>query len=172
MTLAVGFCGHVAVTVAVDFRVVDRREIRVRDGQPYHHARVRPLAEARTIIDQANADARERMLDGIGRLRSDLGPRDLAAVGLVLGSFRLPSSLEALLASHPACHAAEGEMSREAVLAVAEELGLPVIGVRDRDLEIDADVESAGKALGPPWRKEHKRAAAVARLALASQRRP
>jgi hypothetical protein len=95
-----------------------------------------------------------------------MAPDTIAAVGLVLGSFRLPLSLEALLASHPACHAAEGEMSREAVFAAADVLGLPVTGVRDRDIEISAAVSAMGKSLGPPWRKDEKLAATVAWLAL------
>jgi hypothetical protein len=166
--LAVGFRAAVAVTVGPDLTVVDRREIHVRNGQPYHLARSKPIAQARKIIDRANAEARERMLDGMRRLIDDLAPNELVAVGLVLGSFRLPSSLESLLASHPACHAAEGEMSREAVFAAADVLGLPVTGVRDRDIEVGTEMSALGRTLGPPWRKDHKLAATVAWLALHS----
>jgi hypothetical protein len=164
--LAVGFCSKVAVTVAPALEVVDRREVRVRNGQPYHLARTKPLAEAKRIVDRANAEARKRMLDGLRELIDDVAPDEVVAVGLVLGSFHLPTSLEKLLASHPACHAAEGEMSREAVFAGAEELSLPVTGVRDREIVVGADVDALGKTLGPPWRKEHKLAATVAWLAL------
>jgi hypothetical protein len=157
MKLAVGFSARFAVTVGQGLRVVERREIRVRNGQPYHLARSKPLPEAKKILDRAHAEARTRMLDGINALVADV---------LVLGSFHLPSSLAALLASHPACHAAEGEMSREAVLAVAEELGLPVTGVPGREIHVSDDVETLGKSIGPPWRKDHKLAASVAWLAL------
>jgi hypothetical protein len=167
MRLAVGFCGRVAVTVCSKNTVVDRREIRVRDGQPYHLARTKPITEARRIIDRASAQARVRMLDGLRKLMSDVSPDEVVVIGLVLGSFHLPSSLEALLASHPACHAAEGEMARESVLAAADDLGLPVTALRDRDLNVSAEIEALGKTVGPPWRKDHKRAAAVAWLALA-----
>jgi hypothetical protein len=166
MKVAVGFSARFAVTVAPGLTVVDRREIRVRNGQPYHLARTEPLPEARKILDRASSEARQRMLDGINQLITDVAPNEIAAVGLVLGSFHLPSSLEALLASHPACHAAEGEMSREAVLAVSEELGLPVTGVPGREIHVSDDVEGLGKTIGPPWRKDHKLAATVAWLAL------
>jgi hypothetical protein len=166
--LAVGFRAAVAVTVGPGLAVVDRREIRCRDGQPYHLARSKPIPQAREIVDRANAEARSRVLDGLRQLAQDVAPDGLVAVGLVLGSFRLPSSLESLLASHPACHAAEGEMSREAVFAAADVLGLPVTGVRDRDIEMGTEVSALGRTLGPPWRKDHKLAATVAWLALHS----
>ena len=166
MDLAVGLCARYAVTVGPDLTVVDRREIRVRDGQPYHLARSKPLAEARRILEKANADARRRMREGLELLREDVAPDEITAAGLVLGSFNLPSDLAKLLASHPACHAAEGEMSREALLAVADELHLPVTAMRDREVRVSDEVERLGKSIGPPWRKDHKLAAAVAWLAL------
>jgi hypothetical protein len=162
---AVGFRGHVAVTVGPDLEVVDRREIRVRDGQPYHLARSKPVAQARKVIERAQAEANARMLEAITGLRRDL---DVTAVGLVLGSFHLPSKLEDLLASHPACHAAEGEMAREAVFAACEALHLPVTAVRDREIEITERVDRIGKLIGPPWRKDHKLAAVVAWRALSA----
>ena len=168
MKLAVGLCSRFAVTVGPDLAVLDRREIRVRDGQPYHVARTKPLPEAKRILDTAHDEARTRMREGLERLRDDIAPDEIVAAGLVLGSFNLPSDLSKLLASHPACHAAEGEMSREALLAVAEELRLPVTAVRDREIHVAQDVELLGKRIGPPWRKDHKLAASVAWLALAA----
>jgi len=99
---------------------------------------------------------------------TDVAPHTIGHFGLVLGSFHLPSNLSDLLASHPACHAAEGEISREAVFAASEELKLPVTAVRDRELVITDEIERIGKTIGPPWRKDHKLAAAVAWRALAT----
>jgi len=166
MRLAVGFCARFAVTVGPDLTVVDRREIRVRNGQPYHLARAKPLPEAKKLLDRANTEASKRMLEGLNGLVAVLAPDELTGIGLVLASFHLPSDLSKLLASHPACHAAEGEMSREAVLAAADELKLPVTAVRDREIVVTDEVERLGKTIGPPWRKDHKLAASVAWLAL------
>jgi hypothetical protein len=167
VNLAVGFRGHVAVTVGGDLTVIDRREIRVRDGQPYHLARTRPIADAQKIVDCAHNEAKKRMRDGLRQLANDVEPHTIGALGLILGSFRLPSKLEDLLASHAACHAAEGEISREAVFALSEELKLPLTAVRDHEITITEEIERLGKDIGPPWRKDHKLAAAVAWLAAA-----
>ena len=53
-----------------------------------------------------------------------------------------------------------------ALLEAASHLGLRVSLVDPDQLAISAALDAAGKALGPPWQKDHKLAASAALLAL------
>lgn len=50
------------------------------------------------------------------------------APGIVMSAYELPRTLGATLRSHPACHAAEGQMTRDALVSACESLGLRVLG--------------------------------------------
>jgi len=92
----------------------------------------------------------------------------------------LPSDIFEILVSHPLVHAAEGQLFRGALAGAAELCGLPVtrfvwqdlyeqaaarIGTSDESLR--AQLTGLGRALGPPWQRDQKEAAAAAWLALA-----
>ena len=153
----------VALTgVGDDLGVAVRAEVRTRESQPFHDAEGLPIAEAESLIAAA-LDA------AIARAARDLAPivADLAEAGLELSGaavatkvYRLPSTLEAILRSHTSCHAAEGQMTGDALVGACEQLGIAVTVVPN--LDIDPRAEPVGKLLGPPWRKEHKIAASAA----------
>lgn len=177
---AIGFKGAVAVTVGGTPdapSVLDRRVIVVRTGQPYHLARTLAPAAAEKLIEQELDKAVERATSG---LKAVVDAHRVKRAGLCMSAYRLPSSLEKLLASHPACHAAEGQMTRDALIAASESFGLTVAGVLERDAESQAAaalrigvdelavrVAALGKTVGPPWRKDERLAACVALVALA-----
>jgi hypothetical protein len=92
----------------------------------------------------------------------------------------LPTDILEILASHPLVHTAEGRLFREAIAGAAEQRSLPVtrfvqqdlyeqaaaqIGMSDESLR--AQLTGLGRALGPPWQRDQKEAAAAAWLALA-----
>jgi hypothetical protein len=172
--------------------VLDRRRLSLCDGsfprQPYHAAEELPAAKAAALV--------ERSLDTADRLaRAEVnaaakalagGGRHVAAAGLLLGSARpLPGSLPAILGSHPLIHTAEGEMYRNALRTACERAGIPVVGLRERDISetaavrlgLDGDALRArltalGKPLGPPWSQDEKLAALAAWLAMLGPGRP
>jgi hypothetical protein len=169
--------------------VVDRRRCDIIGPddvrQPYHAAAEMDHAAGEALVaavaDVAAAGARA----ALAALAEDLDGATIAALALRAGSDRaLPSSLAGILARHTAMHMAEGELYREAWAAAADERGVPV-AVHPRG-EADALAAAAlgttvdrlaallaalGQTLGPPWRAEHKEAAAGALAELAEHTR-
>ncbi len=103
------------------------------------------------------------------------------ACGITLGSGRALPALEKVLASHALIHTAEGEFYRNVVAEAGEHCGLPVLGVKEREIferaashlkvdaaELERRVAILGKPIGPPWTQDQKYAALVAWLALAN----
>lgn len=162
----IGLAGSTAVTltgVGADLGVLDRRAIRTRDCQPYHDAQGLPIGQAEKLIADAFDRAVARATDDVRALIDGLD-RDVAMAGISFKEYRLPSSIEVRLRSHPMCHGAEGEMTRDALWAACEALGLHV-HASPADA-IDPRAEGVGKVIGAPWRKEHKLAATAALGAL------
>ena len=163
--VSVGLCGRVAVAltgVGDDLGVVARGDVRTRESQPYHAAQELSLEEAeRLIADTADASAR-RATDDLRRLAEEIAATggQLVRAAVVGRDYRLPKTLAATLRSHPACHAAEGQMTVDALTAACNALGLDVMVTTDQSL--DPRVEHVGKLVGPPWRKEQKLAATAA----------
>lgn len=173
--------------------VVDRRRCDIIGPddvrQPYHAAADMDEAEAEALVaavtDVAAAGARAALTT----LAADLGDGDegvtIAALAVRAGSDRaLPSTLAGILARHTAMHMAEGELYRDAWAAAAEERGLPVAVHPRGEAEslaaaalgttvdrVGALLVSLGQQLGPPWRAEHKEAAAGALAELAGHTR-
>ena len=170
MAVAIGLHGRTAVAltgVGDDLGLVARTDVRTRESQPFHLAQGLPLDEAERLIARSEDEAVERATADLRRLVDDeLRARELrvAAVGVAAKAYRLPSSLDAILRSHPLCHAAEGKLTNDALVAAATALGLEVTVLTDG--AIAPEVDALGKVVGPPWRKEHKLAATVALRAL------
>ena len=91
----------------------------------------------------------------------------------------LPSTIGGILESHPATLIADAEMYRATLEEAAEALGFGVVlyprrsefDEAARALEVDAArlgelLTGMGRELGPPWRKDHRIAAASAIAAL------
>jgi hypothetical protein len=105
---------------------------------------------------------------------------EAVAGGLLLAGGRPLPGLRDVLASHALIHAAEGELFRDALRRASHRCGLRVAEVRERELEqraarslrrpvaeLGRRLAEWGRALGPPWTLDEKRAALVAWLALA-----
>jgi hypothetical protein len=144
--------------------VLDRKRVELVDEslprQPYH-----AVAEAglpRSVIDAAAQVATSAVVQ---ELRSHTG---VEVVAVVASERRIPSSIEQILRSHALLHAAEGQLFERAVMVAAGNIGLPVYVAEPKFLEVTAAVDTLGRSIGPPWQKDHKRAATAALVALGS----
>lgn len=164
--------------------ILDRRRIEIADRtipgsvQPFHMARDLGIAKARKYLSRGQAAARELAIAALRKAMEDLGDRRAVACGMVMSSGRLPESLEATLASHPAIHTAEGEFFREAIIQAAERCKLPVRKVKEKelfdvaaiqfgiaDVDLQDRIDRLRKVLGSPWRQDEKYAALAGWLA-------
>ena len=89
--------------------------------------------------------------------------------GMLLASGRALPALPNILASHALVHAAEGEFFRKVVREACESCHIPVIGIRERELNKQADaifgkgaarmrqhISELGKSIGSPWTQDEK----------------
>ena len=192
--VTIGFRAHTGWAVAVALAgppgapaVVDRRRLDLTDPevprQAFHVAADLDAGAAEELVERATRTAEtlaERAVRGlVGELRS--AGHQLAGAGVALGSGRRLGTLAQVLASHPAMHAAEGELYREVLVQACAACALPVTGVPERDLydraavalgvpvpDLRRRVAELGRACGPPWAQDQKSAALVAWLALAT----
>jgi hypothetical protein len=193
--VALGFRAHSgwAALVAVSGpssspSVCDRRRVELLNpgvpAQPYHAAAELDFKEAEQLVKRSVDKVRLRAVQGVREVIDDLRKqdRDVVGCGILLGSGRPLTTLTATLASHALIHTAEGELFRQALVCAAQECGLPVTGVKERELfsvtsdrllvpsnELEKRLADWGRALGPPWRQDQKYAALAAWLALAAR---
>ena len=149
----------------------------------YHVARDLDRAGAERLVRQVEAGARQAAEWQLQRVVAELKGAGYRVVGAGVASDArsLPTDILEILASHPLVHTAEGQLFRNALAEASELLGLPVtrfgqhelyeeaaghIGTSDASLR--AQLTGLGRALGPPWQRDQKEAAAAAWLALAS----
>ncbi|HSM86316.1 MAG TPA: hypothetical protein VLT16_09210 [Candidatus Limnocylindrales bacterium] len=184
-----GWGALVAVSGASgDHAVVERSRVVIIDpgtagmAQPYHFAESMKVPEAEKHIAACAAAsaqmALEAMREIVGRMRGQ--GFQLAGSALLLSSGRPLPRLEKILAAHPLIHTAEGEFFRDAFRRALEELRIPVIGIRERELEeraravfgkaaprVCAHINQLGHSLGPPWTQDQKAASLAAAIVLA-----
>src|SRR5262245_34532263 len=193
---AIGFRTHTgwAAAVAVSGpasspKVIDRRRVVLAGSDNelpaavYHAVQKLPLSAAEKLVKQVTESAHRMARAAIRTMITDLRAKgyELVASGIVLGGGRLPSSLEAILRSHPLVHTAEGELYRQALIAASETCNLRICGISGRELyekvasalgidpeRLRAQLGEAGKAAGKPWAQDQKEALAVALSALAA----
>jgi hypothetical protein len=167
--------------------VLLRRRIEIADAairgskQPYHAAESLPLPQAQAAIERCAAStqrmARSALLSIVEEMKKT--NHQIVALGVLLGSGKPLPPLASVLKSHPLLHTAEGEFFRNAIAAAGEHCGLPVVGVRERDLyeraanqfrvstsEIGGRIDELRRSLGPPWTQDQKFAALAGWLAL------
>jgi hypothetical protein len=170
--------------------VVDRRRIAVTGpgvpgaNQPYHYAATFELPEAQRHLATCAAASERLAVAAIGEVVRELDARDYQVVGaaVLLASGRSLPSLSKVLASHPLIHTAEGEFFRRAARKACERLNISVTAMRERDLDdqarsafgnaasrVQRRISSLGRAIGPPWTKDHKTAALAASVVLARE---
>jgi hypothetical protein len=192
---AVGFRVHSGWAAAVTMRgsrdtpvVVDRRNIQLVKTytytfrQPYHTAAKMPRPDAAKFIRSVQADAKRLAVASLRSLQADLAEGDFEIVrgALLLASGRALPGLEQILASHALIHTADGELFRNGLRCACAACGLPLDGIREKELFAVASktlrvqpaalkhrVAALGKALGPPWSQDEKFAALGAWLTLA-----
>lgn len=170
------------------WQILERRRISVVDGeiaghaQPYHFAREQPLPEAKKHIARCAAASQRLAQEALSEVVQRLsGKHRLTGAAVLLASGRPLPELERILASHPLIHTAEGEFFRQAFAEACEGLGIPVTGIRDRELmeraqavfkkstaALPGELAAAAKHLGPPWSQDQKAAALAAAVVLGS----
>lgn len=197
-TAVLGVADHsgwaVCVTVAAIRGVpviVDRRRVELIEpgipSQPYHHDTVRiPLPEGERLVARVRASVMRTTLTRLSELRDELQPQ----CRIVAMTLRMPpmtwvpvTVAEAHSSYYVMCRA-DGMMYHDALRTAAGRLRMEVeledrgeeivraaerLGVTVRRLE--QFVASAGRSVGPPWRKEHRLAVAAAVNALAARAR-
>jgi hypothetical protein len=147
----------------------------------YHAAQEAGLAKAPRIVRLAQTTAgraaTQAMREAIAKLEAD--GLMVVAGGVLTGSMRVPKALDAILASHPLLHAAEGELFREALVTGCKAGGIRLRDVPERELWTRAEqrlglkravlqrrLVEFGGAAGRPWAQDQKLAALTAWLAL------
>ncbi|HLN30276.1 MAG TPA: hypothetical protein VK395_21215 [Gemmataceae bacterium] len=173
---------------APSVEVTDRRRIVITDptipggNQPYHYAASLELPEAERYLGNSAAVSERLASAAVAEVVRELDARHYRIVGsaILLASGRPLPSLAKILASHPLIHTAEGEFFRHAVSQACERLKIPVMPIRERELEeraktafgnvasrVQRTIASLGRSIGPPWTKDHKAAALAAAMILA-----
>jgi len=160
--------------------VVDRRRIviieQAMEGakQPYHFVESLVISQAERHLERCAAVAQRLALQAIHAMLDAVSAAKHRVVGcgMLLASGRPLPALPNILASHALVHAAEGEFFRKVVREACESCHIPVIGIRERELDKQADaifgkdapsvrqhISSLGKTVGSPWTQDEKTAA-------------
>src|SRR5277367_6645715 len=168
-------------------QIIERRRIEVIDAktpgakQPYHFAKDLDFTRAEKFIGKCFADSQQLAANAIRDLLAELCVRKYRVQGaaVVLASGRPLPPLAKILAAHPLLHTAEGQFFREVFKKACESCDLPVIGIRERDLDeriqktfrtgaarIRRQVSEQGRVIGPPWTADQKLAGLAALLVL------
>ena len=158
---------------------VDRRRVALIDRDlpiaPYHHeASALDLGAATELVARVRRSVTGHARAAVSALRTAFGVRVLVLPASPYA--RLPDALAEVLASRPLTLAADGMLYREALADAAAALGMAVrryprgtdptrmaadaLGVDVA--EVASVVARFGREAGPPWRKDHKQAAAAA----------
>lgn len=194
---AVGFRAHAGWSTVVvisglaqSLTVIERRRIELANPkvsgskQPYHSAEYLSRQKAEEFVKKCIKETQGLTRNAVNAIVDDIREKGYQVVrsGIVLGSLPSTPDLEAAFASHVMAHAAEGEMFRNAITIACKSHGLPVVGLRERELfvrgapelglsiiELRDRLTELGRRVGPPWRQDEKQAALVAWLALAAK---
>ena len=172
--------------------ILVRRRIELADPkvpgskQPYHAAEGEKLPKAEKIVGRCAGEARRLAGRAFDEVLAELkkSKHSVVACGLLLASGRPLPGLEAILASHALIHTADGELFRDALAAAAQERGLPVTRVREKEIlslasaglripeeEIARCLKEVGRSIGAPWTQDQKLAALAAWVAVAPRLR-
>ena len=167
--------------------VADRRRIDLVDegveSQPFHHADPGATPEqVAPLVERVRASLAAKALAGLSELHETPGP--LLAVALEDALRDVPADLAEVLGNSQLRIAADGALYLDAIRAAAEKLGAHVLtlprgseveraaeALRADEDQVDTLCADLGREIGPPWRKEHRKAAAAAIAALGSKRK-
>ena len=195
MRVALGFRPHTTWTVVVaaglpGTQLVERCRLELGDpalpDQVYHAARGLGPDSAAQLVRRAERVIAGTATAGVRDLVAGLrgSGHEVVAAGVPTSSAQVPSSLAKILASHTLLHAAEGDLTRGALVVAASEQNLAVYQAPARDLAayartalghdertLNCMLGDLGRALGPPWRRDERDATLAAWLALESAAR-
>jgi hypothetical protein len=121
------------------------------------------LRDGKALITKVRRAATAAATKATKKAAKEFGIETVAVVGKARN---IPDDLQRILAAHSLLHAAEGALYEEVVLEAAARAGFPALLVEERTIDVSAALDAAGKALGPPWQKDHKLAATAALQAL------
>jgi hypothetical protein len=171
--------------------IIERRKVVIIDAkkqgvaQPYHYVEEMELPAAERHVSQCAIDSKHLAREALEHISSELLKRgySLAGAAILLSSARPLPGLDEILTSHALIHTAEGEFFRQAFRHAFENLEVPVIGIRERELDecaqkafgklaaqIRKNINGMGRILGPPWTQDEKTAALAAAIVLAETR--
>jgi len=157
--------------------VVNRRRIviieQAMEGakQPYHFVESLGKTQAERHLERCAAVAQCLALQSIRTMLDDVSAANHRVVGcgMLLASGRPLPALPNILASHALVHAAEGEFFRKVVREACESCHIPVTGIREGELNKQADaifgkgaarmrqhISELGKSVGSPWTQDEK----------------
>jgi hypothetical protein len=148
----------------------------------YHAIAELPAAEGVELLARVEASVaattRAAVASVVGELR---GVADDGVSAAILGRPMELPPLRRILAAHTLLHAAEGALYREAVEDACGALGLPTTYIDPRTVLVEAEgamswapgrasgwLATTGKALGPPWQRDHKDASLAVLVVLAA----
>ncbi|MEM7305060.1 MAG: hypothetical protein AAF682_00250 [Planctomycetota bacterium] len=165
--------------------LLDRRRVELIDAElpvaPYHHEALEMEAEqAAELVAGVRRSVAKHAAAAIATMKAEFG-----ADALVLPASPydgLPDALQDVLRSRPLTNAADGMLYREALAEAAADAGLRVCRyprkadpttLAAKAMGVDAQrikalIADFGGQVGPPWRKDHKLAAAAALSELAT----
>jgi hypothetical protein len=162
----------VLVTVGAGGAFVDRRRVTLIDDglppMPHHHdAQGLPPDAGVALVERVRASAERCARAALETLGSELA---VAIEGVALRVCPpLPPTVAERLTSYRAQNVADWVMYREALAGAARARGWAVSWYDAKrvlaDAAISGLVRDTGKALGPPWQKDHQLAMAAALVA-------
>ncbi len=167
--------GWAVVVCVANGEVVDRRRIELiapgLPALPHHHdAQKLPMADAVALVERVRRSAAACARNALEAL-----PANVAAI-TIRKRQTLPPTIEERITNYRAQNVADWVMYRDVLAEAAEALGWSVseydaktvfdeaaeaLGVED----VSERLSEIGKALGPPWRRDHRLATAAAMVA-------
>ena len=194
MRVALGFKSHSGWAALVvigetgsEFRVIDCRRIElIEEGelwakQPYHAAEDLDADEARNVVNRGVESAHRIAVKQLREIANEIqkSGHEIAGYAVLIPSPMPDWSTAEILAVHMRMHKAEGFLFPDALCRAAEKCGLPLIEIREKQIDERAELAFAapfdsileiitalGRSVGPPWGKDQKSAALAAMIAL------
>lgn len=163
-------------------RRVDLADPAIRGSvQPYHAAAQTDPREAAGYIGRCARSTSAMAQRAVRAAVEELHRKSYRVSGCCVleASGRPLPDLASILAAHPLIHTAEGVFFRQSLKEACAACGLPVVGIKERDLLDQAAARlcmstadllrraaEMGKGVGPPWRQDEKLSAIAAWLVL------
>jgi hypothetical protein len=191
---ALGFRVHsgwgvlVAVSSSTNsVELIERRRVVTADpkipgaNQPYHFAASLSLSEAEEYLAKSAAVSESLACATIEEVVRELQERDYRLLGsaVLWAAGRPLPPMANILGAHSLIHAAEGEFFRNAFQRACERLKISAARIKERELDeqvnatfgeaasrLQRRIASLGRAIGPPWTKDHKLATLAAAVIL------